>query len=87
MIVKGHRKLAVAYAAYVMAVYSHYRYRSYIRETLAQGKIPWSYLDDDNVWLKQELKSKALEIGYWTYGESDLAPASLDNMPAAGQSW
>ncbi len=66
VIVKGHRKLAVAYAAYVMAVYSHYRYRSYIRETLAQGKIPWSYLDDDDVWLKQELKSKALEIGYWT---------------------
>ena len=52
--------------AYLMAVYSHYRYRSYIRETLARGKIPWSYLDDDDVWLKQELKSKALEIGYWT---------------------
>ena len=49
-----------------MAVQSHYRYRSYIRETLAQGKMPWSYLDDDDVWLKQELKSKALEIGYWT---------------------
>jgi hypothetical protein len=49
-----------------MSVYQHYRFRSYVRETLAQGKKPWSYLDDDDQWLKQELKSKALEIGYWT---------------------
>ena len=45
----ANKEKAVAYAAYVMAVYSHYRYRSYIRETLAQGKMPWSYLDDDEV--------------------------------------
>jgi hypothetical protein len=31
----------------------------------AQGKIPWSYLDDDDQWLKRELVSKALEIGFW----------------------
>jgi phosphatidylserine/phosphatidylglycerophosphate/cardiolipin synthase-like enzyme len=66
VIVSGHKKLAIAYAAYVMSVYSHYRYRSYIREMLAQGKTPWSYLDDDDQWLKVELKSKALEIGYWS---------------------
>jgi phosphatidylserine/phosphatidylglycerophosphate/cardiolipin synthase-like enzyme len=66
VIVRGHKKLAIAYAACVMSVYQHYRFRSYVRETLAQGKKPWSYLDDDDQWLKQELKSKALEIGYWT---------------------
>jgi phosphatidylserine/phosphatidylglycerophosphate/cardiolipin synthase-like enzyme len=66
VIVRGQKKLAIAYAAYVMSVYQHYRYRSYIREMLAQGKSPWSYLDDDDLWLKKELKSKALEIGYWT---------------------
>jgi len=66
VIVRGHKKLAIAYAAYVMSVYQHYRFRSYVREMLAQGKKPWSYLDDDDQWLKQELKSKALEIGYWT---------------------
>ncbi|GCB02243.1 phosphatidylserine/phosphatidylglycerophosphate/cardiolipi n synthases and related enzymes [Sulfuriferula multivorans] len=66
VIVRGQKKLARAYAAYVMSVYQHYRYRSYIREMLAQGKIPWSYLDDDDQWLKDELKSKALEIGYWS---------------------
>jgi hypothetical protein len=33
---------------------------------LAQGKTPWSYLDDNDHWLKIELKSKAMEIGYWT---------------------
>ncbi len=66
VIIRGHKELAKAYATYVMSVYAHYRYRSYIREMLAQGKTPWSYLDDDDKWLKQELKSKALEIGYWT---------------------
>ncbi len=66
VIVRGHKKLAIAYAAYVMSVYQHYRFRSYVREMLAQGKKPWSYLDDDDQWLKQELKTKALEIGYWT---------------------
>jgi len=66
MIIRGHKKLAMAYAVQVMSVYQHYRFRSYVRETLAQGKKPWSYLDDDDQWLKQELKSKALEIGFWT---------------------
>ena len=66
VIVRGHKKLAIAYAAYVMSVYQHYRFRSYIREMLAQGKTPWSYLDDDDQWLKNELKSKALEINFWT---------------------
>jgi phosphatidylserine/phosphatidylglycerophosphate/cardiolipin synthase-like enzyme len=62
----GHKKLAKAYAVYVMSVYQHYRYRSYIREMLAQGKTPWSYLDDDDKWLKNELTSKAQEIAFWT---------------------
>jgi phosphatidylserine/phosphatidylglycerophosphate/cardiolipin synthase-like enzyme len=66
VIVRKHKKLAIAYSAYVMSVYQHYRYRSYIREMRAQGKNPWSYLDDDDQWLAKELKSKALEIGYWT---------------------
>jgi phosphatidylserine/phosphatidylglycerophosphate/cardiolipin synthase-like enzyme len=66
VIVRGHQKLAHAYATYVMSVYQHYRFRSYIRETLAKRKKPWSYLDDDDLWLQEELKSKALEIGYWT---------------------
>jgi len=66
VIVRGHKKLAIAYAVDVMSVYDHYRYRSYIRETLAQGKTPWSYLDDNDQWLKVELKSKAQEIGYWS---------------------
>ena len=66
VIIRGQKKLAQAYATYIMSVYQHYRYRSYVREMLAQGKKPWSYLDDDDQWLKDELTSKALEIGYWT---------------------
>jgi phosphatidylserine/phosphatidylglycerophosphate/cardiolipin synthase-like enzyme len=65
VVVRGQKKLAIAYATYVMSVYQHYRYRSYIRETLAAGKKPWSYLDDDDQCLKNELRSKAQEINYW----------------------
>jgi len=65
VIIRGHKKLAVAYATYVMSVYQHYRYRSYIREMQAQGKKPWSYLDDNDHWMKTELKTKAAEIKYW----------------------
>lgn len=66
VIIRGNHRLAEAYATYVMGVYQHYRYRSYIRETLDQGKKPWSYLEDDDQWMKQELKAKAHEIAYWT---------------------
>jgi len=66
VIVRGHKALAEAYATYVMSVYDHYRYRSYVREMRAQGKVPWSYLDDDDTWLKDELTSKAAEIAFWT---------------------
>lgn len=65
VIVRGHKKLAIAYATYVMSVYQHYRYRSYIREMQAKGRKPWSYLDDNADWLKTELKTKAAEIEYW----------------------
>lgn len=68
VIVRGHKQLARAYATYVMSVYAHYRYRSYVREALAAGKTPWSYLDDNDLWLKDELVSKAQEIAYWTGG-------------------
>jgi hypothetical protein len=43
----------------MMSVYQHYRYRSYVRDMLAQTESPWSYLDDDDKWLKKELKTKA----------------------------
>jgi hypothetical protein len=65
VIVRKHRALAEAYAAHVMSVYQHYRYRSYVRDALARHEKPWSYLDDDDIWLKKEVKSKALEIGFW----------------------
>ena len=42
VIVRGHKKLALAYAINVKSVYQHYRFRSYIREMLAQGKSPWT---------------------------------------------
>src|SRR5262249_16082887 len=66
VIIRGHKQLAAAYAVQVMSVYQHYRFRSYVRETLAAGKKPFSELEDGDQWLKQELKSKALEIGFWT---------------------
>ena len=65
VIVKKHQPLAEAYAVHVMSVYQHYRYRSYVRDALARHEKPWSALDDDDNWLKKELKSKALEIAFW----------------------
>jgi phosphatidylserine/phosphatidylglycerophosphate/cardiolipin synthase-like enzyme len=62
VIIRGHKKLAEAYAVNIMSVYQLYRYRSYVREMLAAR---WSSLDDDDVWLKNELKSKAFGINYW----------------------
>lgn len=66
VIIRGHKRLAEKYAVHVMSVYQHYRFRSYIRETLAAGKKPWSYLDDDDQWLKDELVSKKPELDFWT---------------------
>ena len=65
VIVRGHKALAVAYATHIMGVYQHYRYRSYVREMLAQGKTPWAHLNDDDLWLKRQLVSKAQEINHW----------------------
>jgi len=65
VIVRGHKQLAIAYAAHIMSVYQHYRYRSYIREMQAKGKTPWSYLDDNDKWLKNELETKKLEVNFW----------------------
>jgi phosphatidylserine/phosphatidylglycerophosphate/cardiolipin synthase-like enzyme len=66
VIVRGHKQLAIAYATHIMSVYSHYRFRSYVRETLAKGMQPFSYLHDDDSWMEGELKSKQLEMDFWT---------------------
>ena len=66
VIVRGHKRLAAAYATNIMAVYQHYRFRAYVRQKLAEGKTPWSALQDDDLWLTDELVSKAQEIGFWT---------------------
>lgn len=65
VIVRDHPQLARAYATHVMSVYQHYRYRSYVREMLAEGKKPWNKLEDNDTWLKHQLKSKATELNYW----------------------
>jgi len=65
VIVRGHKRLAAAYATNIMSVYQHYRFRAYVRQKLAERKKPWSALQDDDLWLKNELVSKAQEIGFW----------------------
>ena len=65
VVVRGHKKLAAAYASHIMSVYQHYRFRAYVRQKLAEGKKPWSALQDDDVWLKDGLVSKAQEIEFW----------------------
>jgi phosphatidylserine/phosphatidylglycerophosphate/cardiolipin synthase-like enzyme len=65
VIVRGHKKLTIAYATYVMSVYDHYRYRSYIREMRAQVKIPWSYLDDDDPMLNARARLESARDRFW----------------------
>lgn len=65
VIIRGHRKLAQAFAVHVLSVYQHYRFRSYVRESLARGGTPRSHLEDADHWLRRQLKSRALEIDYW----------------------
>jgi phosphatidylserine/phosphatidylglycerophosphate/cardiolipin synthase-like enzyme len=66
LIIRGHKALAAAYAAHVMAVYSHYRFRSYVRQCIVEHKKPFSYLDDSDKWFRDEIISKATEINFWS---------------------
>lgn len=66
VVIRDHKPLAEAYAAHIMSVYQHYRFRSYLREQNAQGKRPWSALEDNDKWLKDRLRSQIQEINFWT---------------------
>jgi phosphatidylserine/phosphatidylglycerophosphate/cardiolipin synthase-like enzyme len=92
VIVKGNRALAAAYAAHVMDVYDHYRWRYSLQSK--QGTV-WSGLASSDSWQDKYLRQgspAANELDFWlnlplpgdsqTTNEDEGAPAPSKRAPA-----
>lgn len=66
LIIRGDKSLAQAYAAHIISVYNHYRWRQYVGSTLAAGKQPWQKLDDKDTWQSGYIDD-AKQISEWTF--------------------
>lgn len=66
LIIEGDRQLAEAYAAHIISVYNHYRWRQYVGLKHAAGETPWSFLEDKPSWQKDRLKSPR-QIEEWKF--------------------
>lgn len=66
LIIEGDRKLAEAYAAHIISVYNHYRWRQYVADMHAKGETPWSFLEDKPAWQDDRLKSPR-QIEEWKF--------------------
>ncbi len=67
LVIKGDKSLAEAYAAHIISVYNHYRWRQYVGSALAAGKQPWQKLDDKDTWQSSRLHDpkQASEWAFW----------------------
>lgn len=70
LVIEGDRAVAEAYAAHIISVYDHYRWRQYVASTTAAGKQPWQKLDDNASWQKSRLNSakQQAEWKFWMRG-------------------
>jgi len=66
-IVRGNKELAASYAAHIMGVYDHYRWRSLLGERQAKKdtKPLTGYLAETDAWLARKLRSAAREMKFW----------------------
>jgi phosphatidylserine/phosphatidylglycerophosphate/cardiolipin synthase-like enzyme len=79
LIFTGKRKLAEAYAAHVLDVYDHYRFRFQVQK---QGNKAWSGLDSTDQWQDKYFKAGSQwlkEADFWRDG---LTPATPTLHPA-----
>lgn len=58
LVIQGDRALAQAYAAHIISVYNHYRWRAYLTKTAAAGHKPWQKLEETADWQDGRLASK-----------------------------
>ncbi|HTO54217.1 MAG TPA: phospholipase D-like domain-containing protein [Myxococcota bacterium] len=66
VIVRGNRRLAEAYAAHILSVYQHYRWRALSWTKNAVKKPPQALLVDDSSWQDRLLKGAARrEMDFW----------------------
>jgi phosphatidylserine/phosphatidylglycerophosphate/cardiolipin synthase-like enzyme len=66
VILRGHKKLALAYSAHIMSVYHHYRWRAYLQKMAAAGRDPWSGLQENDQWQAGHLRGGSRkEMEFW----------------------
>lgn len=76
LIIRGNRAVASAYAAHVLDVYDHYRWRWRLQEAAQSGKKqppPWQNLDASDAWQNFYVEHKdflAPEVLFWSPVES-----------------
>jgi phosphatidylserine/phosphatidylglycerophosphate/cardiolipin synthase-like enzyme len=81
LIFTGKRKLAEAYAAHVLDVYDHYRFRYQVQQ---HGSHAWSNLDDTDAWQDKYFAAGSpwlKEAAFWGGGLTPAAPALLPAAP------
>ncbi|SDZ70656.1 Phosphatidylserine/phosphatidylglycerophosphate/cardiolipin synthase [Variovorax sp. YR266] len=66
-IVRGNKELAASYAAHIMGVYDHYRWRALLgeRQDKKDAKSLTGYLAETDAWMGRKLKSAARELKFW----------------------
>jgi phosphatidylserine/phosphatidylglycerophosphate/cardiolipin synthase-like enzyme len=84
LIITGKRKLAEAYAAHVLDVYDHYRFRYLVQQ---QGEKAWSGLESDDSWQDRYFAATSTsknERAFWASGLTPLTPTLLPPVSPAG---
>ncbi|MGO4396466.1 phospholipase D-like domain-containing protein [Variovorax sp. M-6] len=66
IIVENDKAVAQAYAAHIISVYNHYRWRQYVGLALADGDTPWQALDDKATWQGSRVRSLR-QKAEWTF--------------------
>lgn len=66
VVIRGNRALAEAYSVACLSTYRHYRWRAFVKEQMAKGKVPWDHLDDKPSWQGSYLThSRKSELALW----------------------
>lgn len=76
LIIRGNRPLAEAYAAHVMDVYDHYRWRFTLQQ---KGNSAWSGLATDDSWQDKYFMADTVserELAFWMQAAPPLAQAA-----------
>jgi phosphatidylserine/phosphatidylglycerophosphate/cardiolipin synthase-like enzyme len=86
LIFTGKRKLAEAYAAHVLDVYDHYRFRYQVQQ---QGANAWAGLEATDQWQDKYFAADSpyrAEIAFWQAGMMPVTTPMLAPAPAAAES-